>query len=1265
MLGLIDTLSGGAWTAARVSVPTAAPLGGNVGTLEAPTGTNSCVRCLIQGIATRNPVNTENGNFFHTFSDITILGRSNPLGIARTYSSLSSATNGPFGYGWQFNYAMALALSGTSPNQVATITQEDGGQVTFKQPPSGSNWSPSAPRFIATLTANADGTWTFVRQAKDTYTFDLTGHLTRMTDLNGYSTTLGYTSGSLTSITDPAGRTLSLGWTGTHVTSVTDANISPNRNLTYQYNDGNGNLTDVTDINLGVTHFTYDTSHRITVMKAPVCQALGGNCPGVQNHYDAAGRVDWQKDQLNRQTSFAYAGGAGSNAGGTTTTTDPTGNVTFETYQYGVRTSVVRGYGTTAAAETDFSYDAATLVPTIITDPNGNVTSQTVDASGNVLTSADPLNRKISKTYNSLNEALTVQDGNGVTTTNTYDSKGNLTSTSTPLVGSSPAVSQVYTYHHDNATSPGDLTSMTDPDNNTWQYGYDSNGYRASATDPVLNQSTSTYNSVGWKLTDVTPKGNVAGCGCAATYTTTYGYIIPSSGRTNEFGDVQTVTDPLGHVTTSAYDANRNRTSVTDGDGNVTSYVYDVANQLTQTKRADTPQTTLLNDYNPDGTLLDKKDGKGNAIQTFGYDAAARVITVTDALNNTTTYSRDGNGNQLSKQDPGGNCSTSPTSGCTSRTYDGDNELKTETFSDGLTPNVTSVAYDSDGQRTGMTDGTGTSSWTYDSLHRLTSYKNGSGATSSYDYLTPSGAQDLKNQIGHIVYPNSAGTVTRGYDADGHLSSVKDWNGKTTTFLYDPNSNVTTQSVPSVPTVTDTYSYNAADQMTSTLDSNGSTLFSAAYSRDGNGQLSSDSSVPTAVGSYRYTTLNELCYAGSQNGLSCSSPPAGATAYGYDAADNLTANNGRTQQFNAADELCWTVAGSSTNACGSAPTGATTYIYDARGNRTSALSSQGTCNSYDQANRLTQIMTGKGVTCAKPSAVVGTYSYDGNGLRMSKVVGNNTTRFAWDETSALPMLLQEVTGSTSTNYIYGVGGAPLEQISGSTTYWLHHDQQGSTRLITGTSGTSVATFTFDSYGNVTASTGSVTSPLMFTGQYKDAESSLYYLRARYYDPGTGQFISRDPAVATTREPYAYVGDNPLNGTDPSGLCSLNPFAGDSCAKAALHIVLDVVTVAPYAAYYGAYNVIHAVNQFGDRFGPAGTVVSRIIDSPLLIPEAAGLAGDVGIDWVKGHTVNNESTCDEGKRGYINPLHDYVPGPLKGPQVYLPGVHSNGHFDWEW
>ena len=63
--------------------------------------------------------------------------------------------------------------------------------------------------------------------------------------------------------------------------------------------------------------------------------------------------------------------------------------------------------------------------------------------------------------------------------------------------------------------------------------------------------------------------------------------------------------------------------------------------------------------------------------------------------------------------------------------------------------------------------------------------------------------------------------------------------------------------------------------------------------------------------------------------------------------------------------------------------------------------------------------------------------------------------------------------------------------------------------------------------------------------------------------------------------------------------------------------------------------------------------------------AFGLGGDVGIDWIKQHTVNDESIRDEGRTGYINPLHSFLPSSLRGPQLYLPGVHSDGSVDFEW
>lgn len=115
----------------------------------------------------------------------------------------------------------------------------------------------------------------------------------------------------------------------------------------------------------------------------------------------------------------------------------------------------------------------------------------------------------------------------------------------------------------------------------------------------------------------------------------------------------------------------------------------------------------------------------------------------------------------------------------------------------------------------------------------------------------------------------------------------------------------------------------------------------------------------------------------------------------------------------------------------------------------------------------------------------------------------------------------------------------FEQISsGGTVTYLHHDQQGSTRLLTGSTGTVAGSTTFDAYGNKTGSTGTSTTPLGYDGQYTSTDTGLVYPRARVYDPATAQFLSVDPLVALTRAPYNYSRDNPLNQSDPSGVLTV-------------------------------------------------------------------------------------------------------------------------------
>jgi RHS repeat-associated protein len=123
----------------------------------------------------------------------------------------------------------------------------------------------------------------------------------------------------------------------------------------------------------------------------------------------------------------------------------------------------------------------------------------------------------------------------------------------------------------------------------------------------------------------------------------------------------------------------------------------------------------------------------------------------------------------------------------------------------------------------------------------------------------------------------------------------------------------------------------------------------------------------------------------------------------------------------------------------------------------------------------------------------------------------------------------------------------VEQISsGGTITYLHHDQQGSTRLLTGSSGTVTGSTTFDAYGNTTGTTGTTTTPLGYDGQYTSTDTKLIYLRARTYDPTTAQFLTVDPLSSITRSLYGYAHDNPINEGDPTGLAG-------SCETPAEHL----------------------------------------------------------------------------------------------------------------
>jgi RHS repeat-associated protein len=184
-----------------------------------------------------------------------------------------------------------------------------------------------------------------------------------------------------------------------------------------------------------------------------------------------------------------------------------------------------------------------------------------------------------------------------------------------------------------------------------------------------------------------------------------------------------------------------------------------------------------------------------------------------------------------------------------------------------------------------------------------------------------------------------------------------------------------------------------------------------------------------------------------------------------------------------------------------------------------------------------------------------TYGYRSDGLRSSKQeAGSAPIEFSWDSSGGLPLLLAQHQGSAASYLVYGPGGTVVYQVrQDGSVLNLHHDQLGSTRLVTtGSNGSTYGTVSYDAYGRITSDSTPwfLERPLVgYTGQYHDTETGLQYLRARHYDPSTGQFLTRDPLESLTREPYAYAANNPISNTDPTGLLSWDE-VGDFVDKAA-------------------------------------------------------------------------------------------------------------------
>lgn len=1110
-----------------------------------------------------DPVDTGTGAFHEPFVDLTIPGRGGGLGVTRAHSSDAGGVVGAFGPGWASNLDMRVDIDGTG---MARVRQEGGAVVRFA-PYGGGFLAPK--RAFGTLTKTTGGGFVLTRPGPQTITFDSAGRLTSVRDQNGHGTDFAYdTAGELATVTDGASRTLTVDWVGGRISQITDP---VGRTVQYGY-DGAGDLTSVIDVGGEETRYGYDGAHRMTAWTTPR-QVADGTLDSLVNVYDGAGRVISQTDAEGRETTFDYT-----TVPGSTIVTDPDGDARLDTYVDGIRTSVTTAYGTVDAATWEYELHPLFKGPTRIEDPNGHVdVVATYDHNGNVASTTDALGRTSTARYGAHRRVLSTTDPTGLVTTYLYDEWGNVREVTTPLVETGEIRKTSYVRATSTAVR-GDLTRIIDAANRQWNFTYDTHGLVASKTGPNSQRSTAQHDTVGRIQWAVTPKGNVSG-GVPDDFKTTY--------VTDAFGRVTSSTDPLGHTSTLDFDEDGNIETAVDAESRTTTTTYDDTGLPLTVTLPDLSTTSTT--YDDEGNVAATIDRAGRAT-AYGYDAADRIVTITRTDGRTVRHEYDGANNVVETELPGGDCDTAPAIGCTVRAYDDADQLTAIDFSDPATSDV-AYTYDGRGELATFTDGTGTTTYTRDSLGRLITAVDGAGATTRYEW-------SLLGNLTATVYPSTQ-RVTRTYDASGRLATVRDWNSRTFTYGYDVNSNVTSIVYP---TNRQEMVYDDADR-----------LDLIRYKR------SSTTLATIDLGMTDVDTVDSTVATGL---------PAGPTSYGYDDLDQLTGVDGDTytydlaenptgladgtrQEFDGANQLCFAApAGVTGGTCAAPPVGATSYGYDSRGRRTERARPGGpvTTYGYDEADQLAQVSDTVAPTL--------TYTYDARGLRQtSDVAGVGLTRSTWSHNGSLGLLLTETApGGGTTSYIYGMGTTPVAQYDAAgNVHFLFSDHIGSVRLTTGSTGTTTSTTTWDAYGNEVGATGTRPTRFAYGGATRDPETGLLYLRARYYDPETAQFLTRDPLELSTGSPYGYVGNSPLNGVDPTGMvsapwdgvCFNNPFnPDDGCdgiaeqhpeeAQAAADFAGGVLDAVTWGQWRRSDFLSSRVDECSAAFG-AGVVTGTIID----------------------------------------------------------------------
>ncbi len=910
----------------------------------------------------------------------------------------------------------------------------------------------------------------------------------------------------------------------------------------------------------------------------PPCATINADGMVTQLAYDSAGDL----------TSTSTASPGGSQASTTTysydadgeqvSTTSPDGNVLNANAGNYTQTTTYNADGETVS-ETEGGGTGHTVTP--------RTASTTYDADGNAVTSTDALGNTTTTAYNADDEAVLVTDPDGNATLTCYDGDGQSAQV-VPAAG----------------VAADSLTASSCPAS-----------YPAGYSDRLAADATvETYNGSGQVTQETTPLP--PGQSSSTPYETT-SYTYDLNGDLLETVEPPATTGGPDQVTLDGYDNSGELATATTGYGtsaaSTVSYCYDADGNKTSVVAADGNASGVAPcETSAPYVVSSTSYPTQAAYQTiYSYNTADQLTSVTrpgatsSSAAATTAYAYDSNGSPVSTTSANAVTST------TAYTPDGQVASISYTGSSGdPIPSMPTVTYDYDAQDelTSVTDGTGTTTMTYDPFGELASEQNGAGQTVSYAY-------DADGQTTGITYPlpstatwAATPTVSYAYDKAGNLASVTDFTGSTLAASYTSDGQPARVTLGSTgDTVNYAYGTNDDPASIDLENSSGTTLEGFAYSEAPDGGLLSETDTPSSS-----DTPASYDYDGQGRLTSATSGSDAALSYAYDDSGNLldlpdgaTVSTGATGYGHDGELLSSTLDGT-----------ATTYSYDADGNQTG--STNGTATTSATWNGNDQL-----TAYSSPAGSMTDAAYDDSGNRTSATFttasGTTTENYAWNGDSLLM--------DSGNAYIYaGSQNTPAEQVNlatGAVTY-LITDSLGSVRGTVNSSGTLTGTTSYDAWGNPLTTGGlTATTPFGYAGGYTDPDG-LIYLISRYYDPQTGQFTSLDPEVDQTLAPYAYAGGNPASETDPTGQWSSSCKGGGGAYaspryKWALWFTCDQIRQAIENS--DSFKEIKAKNQIGDVSGAGAEYAAMVCEGcnwDLKVYLNGGKDGD-SIDHVKGES----------------------------------------------